>query len=488
MNSLQSIYPAKNLGSIWAFSFFLIFASLVGFFVSLQVYFFALFVGGASLSVIAYLYLRFRGINSTNYIALATIGCLFILPLLAKSLGLRLFGVWQIWVMVFGIVGLPKFYRYMKNYYLMRMSIFLFALYMALVMLSSVYSGRFNLFAFLYQAVSNLKPILLLSFLIFASETPFIKQIFWLVIDHCWKLLIFFIAFEWLFPGVYFSIFGAIAGASSDPNGVFPSRSVGPFEHPSVLASISASFLILCSARAICSADDRPRSLFLSLVYLICLICAVQRQELAGAILSVLLILFLAKNIKWNAFHFFAIACTLSLIPALFIFFGDDIYREAGLWGVGTVSEVSHPRAQQYAAAFTIAKENFPFGSGLGTFGGAGAEKFDLSLYYEMGFGRYWWFGKQDYLLDTYWPNSIAEGGWIGFVVLLLHFLTLGLHGIVESRKSIDGQASAYLMFSGVGVIYLVASAFTSPSFQDPRLYFWIALGFALAYSPKEKA
>lgn len=422
------------------------------------------------------------GAKSGNFFVYLSLACIFILPFSLKVAGVRLFGAWQIVLVIGGFFGLHTFYRHAKTQPMLLLSLALFAGYMFWAALSSLVSGRFNSLAFGYQSISNVKPLFLICFGFFAWDKLSSHKTLWKIVDYYVWVLITFIAFEWLFPGAYFSVFGAMSGASIDPNGVFPSRAVGPFEHPSFLASVSGCFAMLTASRAICQPEFRVKYSLLTVVYLICLLCSVQRQELAGAVGAIFAMLFLAKNIKWSAWHMFALLCSLILVSSMLLLFGADIYREAGTWGLGTIGEISHPRAQQYSAAFSIANGNFPFGSGLGTFGGAGAEKFDLDLYYEMGFGRYWWFGKEDYLLDTYWPNSIAEGGWIGFTLLLFHYIVLGLYAINNARTEKNALAASYWLFAGLGVWFLIANAFSSPAFQDPRLYFWVTMAMALAH------
>jgi len=425
------------------------------------------------------------GAKSGNLFVYICLIAIFLLPFSLKVAGIRLFGAWQIVLVLGGILGVPIFYRHAKTQPILIASLSLFAAYIAWASLSSFISGRFNAKAFSYQIISNIKPIFLIAFGFFAWDRLSSHKLLWNIVDYCAWVLLAFIAFEWILPRPYFSAFGAMSGMSVDTTGIFPSRAVGPFEHPSFLASVAACFGMLCAARAICCPRDRLKYSLLTLLYCVCLLCSVQRQELAGAVAGIFAMLFLAKNIKWSAWHLFAIVTAAALIPVGLLLFGADIYREAGTWGIGTIGEISHPRAQQYSAAFLVANSHFPFGTGLGTFGGPGAEKFDLSLYYELGFGRYWWFGKQDYLLDTYWPNSIAEGGWIGFALLLLHYCVLGWYCINNARKENDALTASFWLFAGIGVWFLIANAFSSPAFQDPRLFFWVAMSIAIAhYTP----
>ncbi|HEY6527195.1 MAG TPA: hypothetical protein VIZ65_00775 [Cellvibrionaceae bacterium] len=423
-----------------------------------------------------------HGAKSGNLFIYISLVCILGLPFALKLTGIRLFGLWQIALVFGGLLGVPLFIRHVKDQPWLLASCILFGIYTCWAMLSSMLSGRFNFWAFSFQFISNLKPLLLISFSLFAWDRLSAQKILWSLVDNFIWILLAFIAFEWIFPGAYFSVFGAYSGLSNDSNGIFPSRAVGPFEHPSFLASVSSCFAMLTAARAICQPENRLKYSILAVVYTVCLLCSVQRQELVGAFAAIFAMLFLAKNIKWSAWHMFAVICSFIIVPCLVMLFGGDVYREAGTWGVGTISEISHPRAQQYSAAFSIANTYFPFGSGLGTFGGAGAVRFDLGLYYEMGFGNYWWFGKQDFLLDTYWPNSIAEGGWIGFTLLLLHYVVLGLYAIKNSRAASNSLSASYWLFAGLGVWFLIANAFSSPAFQDPRLYFWVAMAMALAH------
>ena len=69
-----------------------------------------------------------------------------------------------------------------------------------------------------------------------------------------------------------------------------------------------------------------------------------------------------------------------------------------------------------------LAMQQFPFGVGFGNFGGIGALKYDSILYYDLHFDRFWWFGEEDFLTDTYYPHIYAEAG---FIVLLCPCLGL---------------------------------------------------------------
>lgn len=437
---------------------------------------------GILATVIALAVWIIKGAQPGNRLAYTSLACILLMPFALKIAGLRLFGYWQILLVLGGVMGLPVFFRFLKGERWFSVSIGFLIASLIWTACCTLISGRFVALAFLYQLVSSLKPLLLISFCFYAWDKVVAHRSLWWLMDYFYIPTLAFILFEWAFTGAYFKVFGAYSSISRDTIGLFPSRAVGTFEHPGFLASFAACFAMLAAARAICIPSDRRKYATLTSIYLICLLFSVQRQETFGALLAIFAMLFLAPNIKWSGWHMFSVILGLISFPVIFILFGEDIYRESASWGVGTVGEISHPRAQQYEAAFSLANSNFPFGTGLGTFGGAGAEKFNLSLYYELGFSKFWWFGKEDFLLDTYWPNSIAEGGWIGFGLLLSHYVILGLAAIIKARKETTELAAVYWIFSGLTVWFLIVNAFSSPAFQDPRLYFWATTAMALGY------
>jgi hypothetical protein len=126
-----------------------------------------------------------------------------------------------------------------------------------------------------------------------------------------------------------------------------------------------------------------------------------------------------------------------------------------------------------------VAQQYFPLGSGLGTYGGAGAQKFDLSLFQDLGFGRYWWFMQGKFLVDTYWPNVAAESGLFGAAFLLAFFATMWIALLVRTWRLL-GNAQIGFVFLGLCALTLLL--LNSPSSQiltDPRgaIVLWTIIG-----------
>ncbi|MDZ7902873.1 MAG: hypothetical protein U5L01_10200 [Rheinheimera sp.] len=111
----------------------------------------------------------------------------------------------------------------------------------------------------------------------------------------------------------------------------------------------------------------------------------------------------------WLDFFGFLSASTF-LIGLLLISpkFLESSFQEMGF---GDLTWETAPRALLMHASQDIAIENFPFGGGLGTFGGLSADVFDSNLYYKYNLSREWWFNERLFLRDTYWPKIIGESG-----------------------------------------------------------------------------
>lgn len=84
-----------------------------------------------------------------------------------------------------------------------------------------------------------------------------------------------------------------------------------------------------------------------------------------------------------------------------------------------TVSDA--PRYLFFSNGFKLANTYFPFGVGLGLFGGSIAEKYYSPVYYTLGFNNIWTVRKDGgFLIDTFFPTIIGEFGYIGTIIYLL--------------------------------------------------------------------
>jgi hypothetical protein len=406
----------------------------------------------------------------------------FLIQFVNKITGLPPLGIWQFFLAFF-VFGVSKYLQYLKKLNLMFFGLVAFFIYISLGALSTI-TGVSHFYAALYQILSNFKPLFLLIAGFAIRWTYKSEGSFWWVVKWFWLPSLLLVLFEWLFPGAYFSVFQG--NSSPDPTGIFPSRAVGPFRSPSLLAAVSAMFAILLYIKYLFDDSDQKKYLILYIfIYLLLIVFSVQRQELSTVVVTLFLIYLLSKP-KELLFRLFVTSVLVAIFASVFwMFYSEMIVNEASLWGVGTYGEITHPRAQLYLGAIDIANKYFPLGSGWGTYGGAGAGKFDYSMYYQLGFHKLWWFKKENYLMDTYWPNPIGETGFLGAFFLMLFYLFIFFHALLKTLST-NHKASVYWCFSCAGMLYLLGLSFTSPSFQDPMLSFLPLLSFGIAYNREE--
>ena len=440
----------------------------------------------AGILLLTILVLSWRGNEGLRPALLAlALGVPLALALIEKATGVSLAGTWQIAPLMLGLFGVVSFQRACRQSRWLSGFVTLFLLFLAWVVLSSLV-GRTRPLAGLYQFASDLKPLLLvmLGFVVLCDTR--VDGVLRAFTHWLWLPCLALVVFEWLAPRAFFDLFPGrgFARPSIDPTGLLPSRATGLFSHPSMLATTAAWFCVLSAVYgAGATGRRRARHIVAGLIYFSLVITSVQRQELTALALA----LWLLWMIGTDRLVFSRLVASVAVLVvaglAFWLVYADNLQQEFRAWGYDPIRAIEHPRAQIMSGAWRVAHESFPFGSGLGTFGGAGAAKFDNSLYLELGFGSYWWFGRQDFLLDTYWPNSLAESGFLGALLLALSYLLLLAHAITAALRAPAGSlAGTYAKACAALCLYTLALSATSPAFQDPRLFLLPAVLVGIAW------
>tara|TARA_X000000950_G_C13561095_1_gene515619 strand:+ start:124 stop:672 length:549 start_codon:yes stop_codon:yes gene_type:complete len=94
------------------------------------------------------------------------------------------------------------------------------------------------------------------------------------------------------------------------------------------------------------------------------------------------------------------------------------------------VGAEGHVRLAMYLTSYNIALENFPYGSGMGSFGStASIFNYYSPIYFEYGIDKVGSNGPESIyseqgttLLDTFWPHILAEMGFLGSFIFVLIF------------------------------------------------------------------
>jgi hypothetical protein len=289
----------------------------------------------------------------------------------------------------------------------------------------STVTGRSGLVPATYTAVLGIKQFVLVGLGAALIWSPRTERGFEGIVRWAWVPFLTLAALQWFAPSIY----GAIL---SDPESTydrnpffsqFP-RALGPFNHPSVMATMSGVFAVFNVAYVIL---DRRRFVFgfvAASAYLTVVVMTGQRQELAATLIVLPLVYALAR---WRPrFGTFVLVASVSLLAVgmlLYAVIPDNIERELQNWGLMSGQIDQSPRSVLYGDSLRLAAQYWPLGTGFGTFASVGSIRFDQSLFMELGYGAFWWFTQRSFLYDSFWSRFIAETGWFGFGLQLLFYI-----------------------------------------------------------------
>jgi hypothetical protein len=425
---------------------------------------------------LAYCFLKLFSIERprTDLWFWTVIGLIVATSLLAKVTGIDLGAALELGLLAALPIVLRGGWHWLKVSHGARWWLTLFTAFMLISIFSSVL-GRSHKLAAIFQFFTNLKFLYIIVLGFSIAWTLKTQRAFWWLVRWSWLPMTLLVAWQWASPGSYLVVFPASSLHSHDIS-LFPSLAIGPFPHPAILANYTA---ILFIAQYVAARLSWQSSGAVSLValssYLLLLIATGERQELLG----VMVVMLVWEVVKLRGIHK-AIALISNFVVgmvfavAFFMLFQQSLTKEIDTWGLSGQlpnAQQEHPRGALYRHSFSVASRYFPLGSGLGTYGSAGAEKFDKSLYADLGFNSYPWYEKQDYLMDTYWPAFIAETGWIGTALLLACYIFLTISTAKMARGSADNETAIYSAIAYCYMGYFLLLSATSPAFQDPTLF-----------------
>ncbi|MHB1351807.1 MAG: hypothetical protein ACYCWA_00675 [Thiobacillus sp.] len=442
-------------------------------------------------------------------LAAALVGGVFVLGFYAvlagrSGPGLRDSFFWLAFVLIFAIDSSRKFTGYSANFVL-EFSLILVApllvptlarllaesrffkwwfaglsVFFMLSILSSFF-GRSHGLAAVYQFLTNLKVILVLLlgfYIVWSART---NAAFWWIVRWLWLPTALLVAWQWSHPSSYFAVM-PYATASADTLQLFPSRAVGPFHHPTYLGLYMGVLSVFCVVNA--ASGGGRRYYLIGLCYFLLLLASTQRQETVTAVIAATAAVSLLHGKKFALRSaIVGLVAVAALGGAAWLFIQDNLMREATRWGIVGHSAIQQPRQVLYMHAVEIADQYAPLGSGLGTFAGAGAQKFDISLYLDRGFARYPWFYEQNVLMDTYWTNFLAETGWATTALLIILMLLLVGFAARHSLRKYPIEVRRFWLMAFAGLLFTFLLSLTSPSFQDPGLFLIPGIFLGVAYN-----
>jgi O-antigen ligase len=145
-------------------------------------------------------------------------------------------------------------------------------------------------------------------------------------------------------------------------------------------------------------------------------------------------------------------------------------------------------RVALWRTSIQISKDRFPFGTGLGTFGGAVSQDYYSPVYYQYGLNTVYGLQpgitseEQDFATDTHWPYVLGETGVIG---LIMYVITLALIARSARRAVLTPANPLHLALAlGAFLSFLAAlvMAFVTPIFQATLGSYFTLGGAGVAY------
>jgi hypothetical protein len=428
-------------------------------------------------AVVFLLFVSGRGMEDKQGWILVIGWCaMLFIPVLRHLSGVPAGYVLELLVFGLALAGVRQVWAIASNDRVLRLLLGLLALHFVFALLSTAL-GRSRPLAALWQFQYNLKWPLMFAIGMLVVWNDRVDRVVRAMLRYSLIVILPVVIVEIVMPDAYTNVFGASTSSSLNPIIGAAVRYRGPFGHPGYLAIVSA--LLATAAMAQIVAGRSRWWGVLAIVYGGLVLLTGQRQELLA--LGACFLLFLAFCVRPHLILFgLAMGIVSVVIAAAYIYLEYLPLRTTLIrWGVIDDVIPYSERAILTMKGLAVAQQYFPLGSGLGTYGGAGAQKFDLSLFQDLGFGRYWWFMQGKFLVDTYWPNVAAESGLFGAAFLLAFFATMWIALLVRTWRLL-GNAQIGFVFLGLCALTLLL--LNSPSSQiltDPRgaIVLWTIIG-----------
>lgn len=224
---------------------------------------------------------------------------------------------------------------------------------------------------------------------------------------------------------------------------------------------------------------------FSNLILLVCFTAFVFMTFSRFAIVMILINIYLLLTLIFTRrkFVFIRFSFVSSVIVLLAGFGFLDRFLDLGLY-FSEKAQTDVARTVFFVRSFDLAVINFPYGSGLGTFGSVAAKVFYSPVYYEFGFHNIHGLEPdahllgRDYRVDTLIPHYLGELGFIVTIVYLssFFFLFYRVFKVSKNKKMKDIQ-----YFVASLAIFSAGSMLSSPWVINPVgicITMWLLVSF----------
>lgn len=124
------------------------------------------------------------------------------------------------------------------------------------------------------------------------------------------------------------------------------------------------------------------------------------------------------------------------------------------------------PRQILLRDSIALAAKHFPLGTGFGSFGSTIADQYYSPLYLELGYDNNYGMGPADsmFLSDSFWPEIIAQFGFIGFVLFLAVVVCFLVAALRKMRVHRQGGFAMLAILLNMLINSMAESSFFNPT------------------------
>lgn len=214
----------------------------------------------------------------------------------------------------------------------------------------------------------------------------------------------------------------------------------GPFVNPGLFGWYMAVCVIVSVALAM---ETKGSRLLLVAPFLLGILASGRRKPLAGALIGVLVLIWLAspRQVRWKRLGWAALAAAV-LVVGFWPFVNELVIATLRDY-ILTRNPYAQARIVLYAASVSLAVRHFPLGAGPGLFGGFAARLYYSPLYTQMGLNHVWGLSPQNptFLDDTFWPHVLGEFGVLGLAAYSWFLVRVWRRSLEAARRGSPGTA-----------------------------------------------
>jgi hypothetical protein len=288
-------------------------------------------------------------------------------------------------------------------------------------------------------------------------------------------VVLLFLIINWIFPFEYPKFFHL---NMSERSGIIRKTSI--FWHSGNLGDFGGVLCLLSFSCFITSnykhkEADRKKIMLLVTLGIVCILSSLVRKPIVGVLFCIFASTFvLPFSAKAKSL------LSIGLIASILLFYFSEIFLNLfdSTYAVFTDKSDSYLRHIQFFNSCLVANDNFPFGSGPGTFLSKMSVTTWISpLYYQyVNLTRMSYFNISDSISGIY-DNNIAtligEVGYIGFSIFIIIFITI----LKELKINLYGR---YCFMSFLLVFYILSVMYATPIFTSGISI--VLIGFPLGY------